>query len=360
VLMVALVFLAACSSNSKVASVRGDAPSTTTMPASPLPPAGFLSAPPSGDRHTLVEWGWDGRQLRALHLSATVDCCTTVFLSPDGTRLLVIGVGDDGEILDLQGHLIAKGPDIDGSWADDSRHLCSLQPHARGRVPEGPADLLLIDPGRDKRVVAQVPGYGPHTGPSVLRCSIRDNEVIVAENTLATNVEIRAVRISTGAETTPRWAPPRTDVGAVVAVSGNGRYALEQLRGSAARGHSGHNNRRGRGAPTRSTPRPFLGRPDCAGDDRPDASGGSSRLAFELRCLAQRCPESELPVPARLIRIPDTTQHRRPRARTAVLVVAAPKAQLSNERSLAQTDFHQRTLTARDLPLRVGALIREW
>jgi hypothetical protein len=234
--MVALLFLAACTSDSKVASVRRGAPSTTTMPASPLASAGFLSAPQSGDRHTLVEWGWDGRQLRTLHLSATVDCCTTLVLSPDGTRLLVIGVGDDGEILDLQGHLITKGPDIDGSWADDSRHLCSLRPHARGRVPEGAADLLLVDPGRDTRVVAQVPGYGPHTAPSVLRCSIRDNEVIVAENTLATNIEISAVRISTGAETTPRWAPPRADVGAVVAVSGNGRYALEQLRGTGARG----------------------------------------------------------------------------------------------------------------------------
>ncbi|MDP9335001.1 MAG: hypothetical protein M3Q30_17065 [Actinomycetota bacterium] len=202
-----------------------------------VPPAGFLSAPSSGDRHTLVEWGWDGRRLRTLHLSATVDCCTTVFLSPDGTRLLVIGVGNDGEILDLQGRLIAKGPDIGGSWADDSRHLCSLRPHSLTTgMPEGPADLLLVDPGRATRVVAQVPGYGPHTGPSILRCSIKNDEAIVADNTLATNVEIRAVRLSAGVETTPRWVPPHVDIGEIVAVSGNGRYALEQLTGSGPRG----------------------------------------------------------------------------------------------------------------------------
>ncbi|MCU1464302.1 MAG: hypothetical protein JWM72_230 [Actinomycetia bacterium] len=201
---------------------------------SPLPPAGFLSAPPSGDRHTLVEWGWDGRRLRTVHLSATVDCCTTVVLSPDGTRLLVTG---DGEVLDLQGHLIAKGVDVDGVWADDSRHLCSLRPHTSGAgMPDGPADLLLVDPGSPSRVVAQVPGYGPHTAPSILRCSIRDDEAIVAENTLATNLTITVVRLSTGVTSVPSWAPTNGAVGELVSVSGDGHYALELLRGSGPRG----------------------------------------------------------------------------------------------------------------------------
>jgi hypothetical protein len=231
VCMVALVFIAACSSS--VGSARRETQHTTASVASSLPPAGFLSAPPSGDRHTLVEWGWDGRKLRTLHLSATVDCCTTVFLSPDGTRLLLTG---DGEIRNLQGQLIARGPDIDGTWADDSRHLCSLRPHSvTSRPPEGPADLLLVDPGRATRVVAQVPGYGPHTGPSILRCSVKNDEAIVAENTLASNLEIRAVRLSTGAEAKPRWVPSVT-IGVIVAVSGNGRYALEQVRGSGPEG----------------------------------------------------------------------------------------------------------------------------
>jgi hypothetical protein len=228
----ALAFLAACGSG-HAASVRRDTQGTTTSAASPVPPAGFLSAPPSGDRHTLVEWGWDAHQLRTLHLSETVDCCTTVFLSPDGTRLLLT---DDGEILNLQGQPIAKGPDIGGTWADDSRHLCSLRTHSvTSRPPEGPADLLLVDPGRATRVVAQVPGYGPHTGASILRCSIKNDEAIVAENSFASNLEIRAVRLSTGAETTPPWVPNAT-IGEIVAVSGNGRYALEQITGSGPRG----------------------------------------------------------------------------------------------------------------------------
>jgi hypothetical protein len=80
-----------------------------------------------------------------------------------------------------------------------------------------------------------VPGYGPHTAPSILRCSIKNDEAIVAENTLASNLEIRAVRLSTGAETTPAWVPNAT-IGEIVAVSGNGRYALDLLRNVGPRG----------------------------------------------------------------------------------------------------------------------------
>src|SRR5258708_5420278 len=94
------------------------------------PPAGFLSAPASGDRHTIVEWGWDGTRLRALHVGAVVDCCTTVFLSPDGTPLLLLDAGNGGEILDLSGRVMAHGPDVAGKWADDSRHFCLLRPHS--------------------------------------------------------------------------------------------------------------------------------------------------------------------------------------------------------------------------------------
>ena len=219
-----LVVVAGCSSGKAATRPR---PGTTTTDSS-VPAAGFLSAPPSGDGHTLIDWRWDGRELRTVHLNTTIDCCSTPVLSPDGTRLLAYNNGD-GEILDLQGNLIAQGPGIGGTWADDSRHLCSLQPHRHGGgIPEGPADLLLIDPGHSTRVVAQVPGYGPHTGPSILRCSVQDDEAVVAENTLAMNTAITSVRLSTGVKTMPRWTPASLAVGEIVAVSGDGHYALEQ------------------------------------------------------------------------------------------------------------------------------------
>jgi hypothetical protein len=46
------------------------------------------------------------------------------------------------------------------------------------------------------------------------------------------NLGITAVRITTGVKSTPRWTPANAEVGEIVAVSGDGRYALEQLRGS--------------------------------------------------------------------------------------------------------------------------------
>ena len=222
-LIVALVVLAGCSGGRT--ATRPQLGTTTAV--SSVPPAGFVSAPPSNDARTLTEWGWDGRELRTLRFESTVDCCSPPLLSPDGTRLLVFDNGTS-EILDVQGSLIARVPGVDGMWADDSRHLCSLQPHQHGAgIPEGPADLVLIDPGHSTRVVAEVSGYGPHSGPSVLRCSVRDDEAIVAENTLAMNVAITSVRLSNGVKTTPRWVPS-IDSGEIVSVSGDGRYALEE------------------------------------------------------------------------------------------------------------------------------------
>ena len=188
----------------------------------------------NGDRHSVVEWGWDGHELRTLDVGADIDCCATVSLSPDGTRLLVLGAKTGGRILDLEGRLLAHGHTIRGSWADDSRHLCSLQPHTQNRrLPDGPADLVLVDPGRATHVIAQVPGYGPHTGPKIMRCSVTRDEAIVVENTLATNVSVTRIRISDGSVSTPHWAPSIRDA-EVVAVSGNGKYVLEQSRSNSS------------------------------------------------------------------------------------------------------------------------------
>ena len=231
--VVALLVLAA-------AACSASKPSTPAAPAPGASPSlaavGFISAPAGRDRHTVVEWGWDGRRIRTVRTDGVVDCCNTVTLSPDGTRLLVPGDPSGGEVLDVEGHVLARTSD-GGQWADDSRHLCALRPHGPTHgLPDGPADLVLVDPGHGERVVASVLGYGPHAAPALLRCSVRDDEALVVENQMAMNTSIRAVRLSTGAVTTPSWAPASVDDGEVVAVSGNGRDALLQVSSSGARG----------------------------------------------------------------------------------------------------------------------------
>jgi hypothetical protein len=75
-------------------------------------------------------------------------------------------------------------------------------------------------------VVARVPGYGPHTEPGILRCSIADDEAIVVENIMATVTEVVTVSLSTGGVRNPSWAQSNPPAREIIAVSGSGRYAL--------------------------------------------------------------------------------------------------------------------------------------
>ncbi|MGO9872252.1 MAG: hypothetical protein ACLPVY_00510 [Acidimicrobiia bacterium] len=171
-----LTVTAACSSGG---SSDRAAPSTTsaasTRPESVSHPSalGFLSTPyvkatSRGATHVAVVWNWNGRPQAVIHTGPVVDCCTTVSLSPDGTRLQILYGPNGAEIVDLSGHVLYKNPDIVGSWADDSRHQCMLQPHpSHGNGPNGPTDLVLIDPNGARHVVGAV-GYAS----GLLRCSI--------------------------------------------------------------------------------------------------------------------------------------------------------------------------------------------
>ena len=180
-------------------------------------------------------WSWAGQRIATVHSKAVVQCCGIYALSPDGTRLLhyayTPGATPRAQVLDTHGRVLAQFSGIgSATWADDSRHLCDLRPHGMHQAfPAGPADLALVDPGHGERVVAQVPGYGPNQSPNILRCSVLDDQAIAADNTMGINTSITAVRLSTGSTSTPTWAH-RTALGAttVVAVSGNGRYALAE------------------------------------------------------------------------------------------------------------------------------------
>ena len=236
VIAVVLVIVAAACSGGGV--IDAPAPSSTLAaharpaPVQIPPAAGFLSVKSGQAVHALSVWSWNGRRVATVHTKAVAQCCGVDSLSPDGTRLLVSdsgpGATPHAQVLDLHGRALAGVTGlVNATWADDSRHLCDLRPHQlHQNFPEGPADLVLVDPGHGERVVAQVPGYGPHQGPAVLRCSVTGDDAVVADNVMGMNTSVTDVRLSTGRTSTPKWVRP-PDTTDVVAVSGNGRYALE-------------------------------------------------------------------------------------------------------------------------------------
>ncbi len=186
----------------------------------------FVSAPTSPADPTLVEWDWRGHRLRTVTLSAPVDCCGPATLSPDGNRLLVFDDRGQGEIRDVAGTVLTRGSFSGAVWADDSGHLCVVRPHdPPNPVASGPADLVLIDMTGKERDVGEVGSFGPHAAPEILRCSVNDDQAVVAENELGMNARIYAVNLSSGQVTVPTWAQGG---GAwLVAISGDGRHALE-------------------------------------------------------------------------------------------------------------------------------------
>jgi hypothetical protein len=130
------------------------------------------------------------------------------------------------QVLDLQGRVVAQSRDLGGVWADDSRHLCNVRPHHENQSPfDGPADLVVSDPGHRSQVIAITFRYHPHGGPVVLRCSITDDQAIIGDRFFGGVAGVLAIKLSTGAVTKPSWVPDQS--ASVVAISGNGRYVLE-------------------------------------------------------------------------------------------------------------------------------------
>jgi hypothetical protein len=191
------------------------------------PNVGFVSAPTGPHPHAMTVWDWTGRRVRTIDLATDSGCCVSGSLAPDGSRFLIGDV-----VYDIRGRVIGDTHGLYGVWADDSRHLCAFQPHdVKQPVPIGPADLFLVDPGHSQRLVAQIEGYNPHGGPTVLRCSVADDHALVG-STFTTQIgSVSSVQLSTGHATTPSWS---TDLQAhgVQSVSGNGRYVLEYGTGT--------------------------------------------------------------------------------------------------------------------------------
>ena len=205
----------------------------------PSPSAlGFLSAPyvdatTGGATHTATVWNWNGQPKAVVHSGPVVDCCTTVSLSPDGTRLQVAYGPNGAEVLDLHGRVLFKSPTISGFWADDSRHRCTFRVHpSPGDPTDGPTDLVVIDPSGTEHTIASVGSDHGHGGSFFVRCSIADNQAIVADSFEHNIVSVWQVQLSTGRVSTPAWLPTTTPLTAL-AISGNGQFAAAGRFGAA-------------------------------------------------------------------------------------------------------------------------------
>jgi hypothetical protein len=227
--VVALVVVGAACSGGGGHHAAAPSTSTTTarrVVASHPSALGFLSAPyitatSGGATHVAVVWDWNGKRHAGVHTGPAVDCCTTVSLSPDGTRLRILYPPRGEEIVDLYGNVIFKSPDLVGSWADDSRHQCTLQPHpSQGHGSDDPTDLVVIDPNGTRHVVGAV-GYAS----TLLRCSISADQAIVAGSAGAGVVgPVSQVQLSTGRVSTPTWLHSTQELSGLV-VSGSGTVA---------------------------------------------------------------------------------------------------------------------------------------
>jgi hypothetical protein len=198
---------------------------------------GFLSAPyvtptAAGTNHTATVWNWSGRPQAVIHAGPVVDCCTTVSLSPDGTRLQVLYGPTGSEIVDLHGRVLFKSPDVVGLWADDSRHRCVLLPHpSLGNGPDGATDLIVIDPNGGRHVVGTI---GASAG--ILRCGITANLAITNESSGPGMVgPVSQIQLSTGRVSIPTWLPTTPPL-SELQLSGNGDYAaVSQFAGAPTR-----------------------------------------------------------------------------------------------------------------------------
>ena len=225
--VVALVIVAAACSSGGGSRRAASTSSTTIRTAVVSSPSalGFLSTPyvsatSGGATHVAVVWNWNGRPQAVIHTGPVVDCCTTVSLSPDGTRLQILDGPNGAEIVDLHGRVLFKSPDVVGLWADDSRHRCVLQPHPSRNRPNGPTDLIVIDPNGARHVVGTV-----GSGSGLLRCSVNADQAITNESDGPGIVgPVSQIQLTTGRVSTPRWLPTTPPLSGLQ-ISGNGDFA---------------------------------------------------------------------------------------------------------------------------------------
>jgi hypothetical protein len=200
-------------------------PTTTYRPSPPStapaePPVGFLSVSAGHGPGSVTLWNWQGEPLRPVP-SFLAACCVGAGLSPDAARVTRFrdGVID---VIDLQGGVIARSVRA-SLWADDSQHLCDVEPRDVSVAFSSPANLIYSDGSHVLRVIAGVGGYGPHANPVVMWCSATHQRAIVGERVMGDVVSARTVDLRTGRVSTPSWA---SSMVALTAISGDGTTAL--------------------------------------------------------------------------------------------------------------------------------------
>jgi hypothetical protein len=121
-------------------------------------------------------------------------------VSPDGSRFLV-----ETTVYDRRGASLGDvtGP-IGWRWADDSRHLCGMRLTLSTGTPttavNGPATLVVTQPGQAVRDVAPVGRLDVASMARLLACSFATDTAVVVQETAGEYVtETWTVRLSTGA-----------------------------------------------------------------------------------------------------------------------------------------------------------------
>lgn len=154
-------------------------------------------------------------------------------MSPDGQQFQVVsgGKGDSGTYLDRLGKPLpeATPPGIGGMWADDNRHLCTVQ------LDQTAFTWTLVTqlPGEAKRsvaVIARDQGIG-QTGISLASCSFRNDQAIAVRTSIWWPSELWVMRLSDGKVLSHRTYQP-VDLATVVA-SPDGVYVAENSAKSA-------------------------------------------------------------------------------------------------------------------------------
>lgn len=181
-----------------------DAPSTAT-PAPPSPPPGnvdLLWRTVAGSDSVIEALDWTGAVRGRLALPRTRDHLGELVPSPDGQRLL-LGVDGNAEAISAQGQVLGIWSDDTEVWADDSRHLCTLEQRVEDGRNGGSEHVVLRGLDGTERTVTTVSWPVGDGGPEVVACSEAHDLVAVrvalGDDSAGHVVEIKVARLSTGA-----------------------------------------------------------------------------------------------------------------------------------------------------------------
>ena len=196
--------------NPKASSVRLSSP-TPEVDYGP-PPAGvpLVYVQDPSNSSWLIGFDWTGKPRGTVKLSQPLDPLRRLRQSPDGSAFgYVGGKGGYAQFLDRLGQPITGGSSLsyqDLMWADDGRHLCTLDYGGRQwnlglRLPGAAApstSVVAIDPRIVQSGIIAI---------SFAACSARNDRAILAYSYMGRPTEFWVVRISDGKIVTHRTYP---------------------------------------------------------------------------------------------------------------------------------------------------------